>query len=502
MAVDAVLAGARQGNIQGLPWWVSEHEISHTFRAVDAFQPIPTYLDRNTSGVSGVFNPNDGLPNCRLTAPIGGAPASQAYRYNGTLRPIFNRQDESPVGIYYRAFAKIVDSGRANIEFALVGFGIDDGFNNGFNARVRPVIGFYATGAGTWQCRVEDGAGIVESSDTGVDPTDPHLLEIVIQPGSTRFYIDGTLRFTSTVIYPADTVTNAQMLRYNGAHIKGNGVTEVYLDIVMERFHYYWLASTTDEVLSEARLNIFRPNDVKAGFWLGANLGENPWRGDPYRFRGRFVNESWSKVNSTEFGFGCFADGDKLWVGRCAAPTAQGDANDAAAYMAWTEDPYWSLYNRFEASALGWYFGALVRVEDLNRSAISLGFAGWGLRGNKATDKVPLVAFFVEGASNWKCRVQDDASSGAVTDDFITSIDPTEPHYLEIVIIAGEVRFFIDGVGVFTSTVEFPPDSAAKTASWEREALFYIDGDNVDPTAMRFGLVNVHVFERITPVEY
>jgi len=504
MAVDAVLASARQGNVQGLVWYASEHEISHTYRAVDYYQPLPQYDDRNTGGVSGVFNTNDGLPNLRLTAPAG--PGPQAHRYYGAgFLPIFNRQTNSPYGMYYRVFAKVVDVDRASIEHAFCGFGRPDWYDNGFNARVRPVIAFYSTSTGNWLCRVEDGAGTVDQFDTGVDPTDPHLLEIVVQPGSVRFYVDGTLRYTSTLIFPVDSPTNHQTLRYAGSHIIGDGAAAVSMDVAMEKFHFYWLESSTDPFLSEARLNVYRPSYYIAAFFNGANTGENPWRGDSYKGRGGVGSASYAKLNSTEYSFGLWADTDKMWVGRAVAPTAQGDPNDAAAYLVLDGSggySYWGLYNRFDASPIGWYFGALVRIEDLNRDSIDLAFAGFGLRGNKATDKSPLVAFFVEGSSNWKCRVQDDASSGAVTDDFVTTVDPTEPHFLEIVIIAGEVRFYIDGALVDTSILTFPPDSAAKPASWEREALFYIDGDNVNPTAMRFGLVHVHTFERTTPVEY
>jgi len=506
MAVDLVLGSARQGLVQALPWYSGEHEFNATFRAVDFIQPLPTYDDRNTAGVAGVFNPNDGLPSLRLTAPAGFPPAAQSHRYyGGGFHPVFNRQPGCPYGIYYRAYAKIVDLNRDAIEFAFCGFGRPDWFDNGFNARVRPVYAFFATGTSNWFCRTEDGAGIVDQFDTGVDPSDPHLLEIVIQPGSTRFYIDGTLIYTSSLQYPVDNPTDHQTLRYAGCHIKGDGLAAVALDIAMERFHYYWLASTTDPWLSEARLNIYRPSYTLTAFFQGNNVGENPNAAGSTSGRGGTGGGAFQKLNSSEFGKGLWSDNDKFWVGRCAAPTGQGNPDDAASYFiieSNQQDVRWGLYNRFEASPIGWYFGAVVRIEDLNRSSIDLAFAGWGLRGNKATDKEPLVAFFVEGASNWKCRVQDDASSGAVTDDFITTVDPTDPHFLEIVIIAGEVRFYIDGVLIDTSSLTFPPDTAAKSDSWEREPGFYIDGDNIDPTAMRFGLFNSHTFERVTPVEF
>ena len=502
MAVDLILASARRGNTQGLVWCASEHEIQSTSLLVDFVGPIQSYDIRNATVVSGVFNANDGLPNLRLTAPSGVGPQAHRY-YDGGFLPIFNRQVGSPYGMYYRVFAKIGSTNRANIAHALCGFGKPDPGNHGFHARVRPVIGFYSTG-GNWLCRVENGANTVDQFDTGVDPTTPRLLEIVVQPGAVRFYINGTLRYTSTLLFPADSPTNYQMLRYVGSHIIGDGTAAVTMDVAMEKFHFYWLASMTDPVLSEARLNVYRPSYFVAAFFNGDSVGEDPDRGASYKGRGETETSDYSEFNATEYNLGLWADTDKIWAGRAVAPTGEGDPNDAAAYLVFEGPnyPYWGLYNRFETSPIGWYFGALVRIEDLNRSSISLAFAGFGLRGNKATDKSPLVAFFVEGSSNWKCRVQDDASSGAVTDDFITTVDPTEPHFLEIIIIGGETRFYIDGALVKMSLLTFPPDSAAKAASWERETLFYIDGDNASPTAMRFGLVHAHTFERTTPVEY
>jgi len=508
MAVDSVLASARQGNSQGLIWYASEHEIAHTFRAVDFLSSfsLPVYADRNTAGISGVFSTNDGLPNLRLTAPAGAAAASQAHRYyGGAFHAIFNKQTGAPVGMYYRAFVKIADLNRANIEFALCGFGRPDTFDNGFNARVRPVIGFFIQGSGNWLCRVEDGAGTVDQFDTGLSPTTPRLLEIVVQPGSVRFYVDGLLRRTSVLLFPALTVTDHQSLRYIGAHIKGDGSNPVSMDIAMERFHYYWLTSESDPVLSEARLNVFRPSYFFGAFWNGNLSGENPSAARIYRGRGGTLEGDFVLFNSSLVNKGLWTNNDQFWVGRCLAPIGQGNPDDAAAYLVLDtqqQDVRWGLYNRFDASPIGWYFGALAWIEDMNRASIDLAIVGFALRGNKGTDKEPIVGFVAEGAGNWKARVQDDASFGAVTDDFDTGISPVDPHYLEIVIIAGETRFYVDGSLVDTSVLEFPPDSAAKSDSWEREALFYIDGDNLNQTALRFGLVNVHTFERTTPVEY
>jgi len=69
----------------------------------------------------------------------------------------------------------------------------------------RPLIGFIANGLSNWKSRVDvldASSPATEEVDLGVDPLVSSLLEMVIRPGETRFYIDGLHKFTSTLEYP------------------------------------------------------------------------------------------------------------------------------------------------------------------------------------------------------------------------------------------------------------------------------------------------------------
>jgi len=152
---------------------------------------------------------------------------------------------------------------------------------------------------------------------------------------------------------------------------------------------------------------------------------------------------------------------------------------------AWRKYPGTVPFSNRHAGSWGLYYRAIGMVDSLNSNYFQA--ALWGLSEIFFPDNGNFAYFRVVDVSGvpnarvpgtLQCVVQDGKSSGQqtqVVDLGINMVD--EAHLLEIVIIPGAVKFFVDGVEKLHNTFTIPPDSNIAPNS-EYTASQHCRGDN------------------------
>jgi len=213
-----------------------------------------TLADRRDAG--GLWASNDGEGCLRVASRTGEGDPNNAYALffssisgGGDTRSVgegvwvINKKSglysPLPYGLYFRCQVRL-HAGQSTMDTLFVGFGE---FGN-LAADKRPLIGFIANGLSNWKSRVDvldASSPVTEEQDLGVDPLVSSLLEMVIRPGETRFYIDGVHKFTSSLEYPPTNCAKPTdgYVRFAMAYIGGNNSTVSEIRIGMFAAHSF-----------------------------------------------------------------------------------------------------------------------------------------------------------------------------------------------------------------------------------------------------------------------
>jgi len=226
---------------------------------------------------------------------------------------------------------------------------------------------------------------------------------------------------------------------------------------------------------------------------------------------------SWSGRSAQNFGTLTLADTRNavgLWTagdgeGAIRVPSRTGQGNPADAYGLFFSsiggggdarvagEGVWVINKKTALAApipYGLYFRCQIRLHA-GQSTMDTLFVGFGEFGDLAADKRPLIGFIANGSSNWKSRVDVLDAATPVTEEVDLGRDPMTSSLLEMVILPGETRFYVDGVLGHTSTLEYPPTTCAKpTDGYVRFAMVYIGGDNIAVSELRVGMLAAHSF--------
>ena len=151
------------------------------------------------------FTLTDQFHNSQLNANTGQGNPDDAFGFYFLSRKVLLSTlaipFAQPIGLYWRAQVRIEALNLSTMVEAVCGWG-EQG-NIAFDRA--PSIAFVASGTGNWIARVQtddSGSPVTDDFDTGLDTTTSRLLEIVVRPGETRFYMDDVLVRVSTLLYP------------------------------------------------------------------------------------------------------------------------------------------------------------------------------------------------------------------------------------------------------------------------------------------------------------
>lgn len=210
----------------------------------------------DTRDSGGLWASNDGEGAIRMASRTGQGNPNDAYalvfsslsgggdsRGAGEGVWVINKEtglaSPLPYGLYFRVQIRL-HAGQATMDTLFAGFGE---FGD-LAADKRPLIGFIANGSSNWKSRVDvldSSSPVSEEVDLGRDPLVSSLLEMVIRPGETRFYIDGIHQFTSTLEYPPASCAKPTdgYVRFVMLYIGGNNVAVSELRFGMLAAHSY-----------------------------------------------------------------------------------------------------------------------------------------------------------------------------------------------------------------------------------------------------------------------
>ena len=243
-----VYAGER-GKADGSSWAVG------SWSNRDA-KNLGTLSSSDTKTASGLFTTTDGVGAIRIASRTGQGSADDAYalffssfdvsgddRSVGEGVWVINKKSglisPLPFGLYFRCQLRL-HAGQSTLHTLFAGFGEI----GNLAADKRPLIGFIANGLSNWKSRVDvldASSPVTEEVDLGVDPLVSSLLEMVVRPGETRFYIDSDHKFTSTLEYPPDSCAKPSngYVRFAMVYVGGNNVAASEIRVGMLAAHSF-----------------------------------------------------------------------------------------------------------------------------------------------------------------------------------------------------------------------------------------------------------------------